>query len=127
MKLFYSILVFFAASTLGAAPAATPAPAISLNTSVVEWHKCSNDNGLTTYWSRIEGSQVIAFKGKGVVNAPMEKVASVILDPTRGTEWISDLVESKIVHPISGTEFIEYDHAGIPFPFDSVVSDRDFV
>jgi hypothetical protein len=94
---------------------------------VVQWNKCSNDNGLTTYWSKVEGSQVIAFKGKGIVNAPIEKVASVIIDTTRGTEWISSLVESKVVRAISDAEFIEYDHVGIPFPFDSVISDRDFV
>jgi len=108
-----------------AGPTATPV--ISLSSSVVQWNKCSNDNGLTTYWSKVEGSQVIAFKGKGVVNAPIQTVASVIIDTTRGTEWISSLVESKVVRPISDAEFIEYDHVGIPFPFDSVISDRDFV
>jgi hypothetical protein len=107
----------------------TPNPTVpvSLSSSVVQWNKCSNDNGLTTYWSKVDGSQVIAFRGEGIVNAPMEKVASVIIDTTRGAEWINSLVESKVIRPISDTEFIEYDHVGIPFPFDSVISDRDFV
>jgi len=109
--------------------AVTPNPTVpvSLSSSVVQWNKCSNDNGLTTYWSKLEGSQVIAFRGEGIVNAPMEKVASIIIDTTRGAEWINSLVESKVIRPISNTEFIEYDHVGIPFPFDSVISDRDFV
>jgi hypothetical protein len=115
----------------GAGPSSTvtPGPTItaSLSSSVVQWNKCSNDNGLTTYWSKVEGSQVIAFRGEGIVNAPMEKVASIIIDTTRGAEWINSLVESKVIRPISDTEFIEYDHVGIPFPFDSVISDRDFV
>ncbi len=131
MKNPWKLLVLWCvASSLGAAtvpPSPSPTATISLGSSVVEWHKCSNDNGLTTYWSKVEGSQVIAFKGKGVVNVPIEKVASVIIDTTRGTEWISSLVESKVVRAISDTEFIEYDHVGIPFPFDSVISDRDFV
>lgn len=131
MKNFWKFLVLCCVtSSLGAAaapPSSNPTPAISLSSSAVEWHKCSNDNGLTTYWSRVEGSQVIAFRGKGLVNAPIEKVASVIIDTTRGAEWISSLVESKVVRNISSTEFIEYDHVGIPFPFDSVISDRDFV
>jgi len=70
---------------------------------------------------------VIAFRGEGVVNGPMEKIASIIIDYTRGTEWINSLVESKAVRNISDTEFIEYDHVSIPFPFSAVISDRDFV
>jgi len=113
----------------GSSTTVTPSPTVpvSLSSSVVQWNKCSNDNGLTTYWSKVEGSQVIAFRGEGIVNAPMEKVASIIIDTTRGAEWINSLVESKVIRPISDTEFIEYDHVGIPFPFDSVISDRDFV
>jgi hypothetical protein len=123
--------IFFIPTLIFAAPPAvvTPSPTIpvSLSSSVVQWNKCSNDNGLTTYWSKVDGSQVIAFRGEGIVNAPMEKVASIIIDTTRGAEWINSLVESKVIRPISDTEFIEYDHVGIPFPFDSVISDRDFV
>lgn len=91
------------------------------------WQKSCNTAGLTIYWSKVDGSQVIAFKGEGIVEAPVEKVASIIIDTTRATEWIDSLVASKVVRNISPTEFIEYDHVGIPFPFDTVMSDRDFV
>jgi hypothetical protein len=105
----------------------TPTVAVSLSDSMVQWNQCSNDNGLTTYWANMKGSQVIAFRGEGIVDAPMEKVASIIIDTTRGAEWIDSLVLSKVIQNISDTEFIEYDHVGIPFPFDQVISDRDFV
>jgi hypothetical protein len=125
-KTLAAVLIFsFTASAFTASSG--PTPAASLSSSVVQWNKCSNDNGLTTYWSKVEGNEVIAFKGKGLVNAPMEKVASVLIDPTRGTEWMNSLAGSKVVRTISEHEFIEYDHAGIPFPFDSIISDRDFV
>ncbi len=91
------------------------------------WQKSCETDGLTVYWSKVEGSQVIAFKGNGIVDEPLPKVASVIVDTTRGTEWIDSLVASKVVRPLNPTEFIEYDHVGIPFPFDTVMSDRDFV
>ena len=91
------------------------------------WQKSCNTEGLTIYWSKVDGSKVIAFKGEGIVDAPVEKVASIIIDTTRATEWIDSLVASKVVRNISPTEFIEYDHVGIPFPFDTVMSDRDFV
>jgi hypothetical protein len=124
--LFLSLILSSSVLSLWAA-SSNPTPALSLASSVVQWNKCSNDNGLTTYWSKVEGNEVIAFKGKGLVNAPIEKVASVLIDTTRGTEWVNSLAESKVVRTISEHEFIEYDHAGIPFPFDSVISDRDFV
>lgn len=87
------------------------------------WQKNCATNGITIYWSKVEGSQVIAFKGDGIVDAPIEKVASVMIDTTRGTEWIDSLLESRVVRPISATEFIEYDHVGTPF----IMANRDFI
>jgi len=105
----------------------TTTPGPSLQESNFHWQKSCNTQGLTIYWSKVEGSQVIAFRGEGIVDAPLEKVASIIIDTTRGTEWIDSLVSSKVVKKISADEFIEYDHVGIPFPFDTLMSDRDFV
>ena len=124
-----TVLVFQSTLQMGQSQTVTPTPtvAVSLSDSVVQWNQCSNDNGLTTYWANVKGSQVIAFRGEGIVDAPMEKVASIIIDTTRGAEWINSLVLSKVVRNISDTEFIEYDHVGIPFPFDQVISDRDFI
>ena len=99
----------------------------SVNESKFSWKKSCNTEGLTIYWSKVEGSEVIAFRGEGIVDAPIEKVASIILDASRGTEWIDSLVSSKVVRDVSPTEFIEYDHVGIAFPFDQLMSDRDFV
>src|SRR5271168_4476204 len=110
MKQFWMVFLFlsFIPALVLAGPLTmiTPSPTVpvSLSSSVVQWNKCSNDNGLTTYWSKVEGSQVIAFKGKGVVNVPIDKVASVIIDTSRGTGWISSLVESKVVRPVSDDE-----------------------
>jgi hypothetical protein len=110
---------------------ATPQSEADLAATVKEsnyhWQKSCNTAGLTIYWSKVDGSQVIAFKGEGIVEAPVEKVASIIIDTTRATEWIDSLVASKVVRNLSPTEFIEYDHVGIPFPFDTLMSDRDFV
>ena len=124
-----TVLIFYSTLQAAQSQTVTPSPTavVSLSDSVVKWNQCSNDNGLTTYWANVQGSQVIAFRGEGIVDAPMEKVASIIIDTTRGAEWINSLVLSKVVRNISDTEFIEYDHVGIPFPFDQVISDRDFI
>jgi hypothetical protein len=98
-------------------------PVSSLKEMVFQWKKCSNSNGLNLYWSKVEGSPIIAFRGEGIVDAPIEKVASIIIDTTRGTEWIDSLLESRVVRDISPTEFVEYDHVGTPF----IMANRDFV
>ena len=133
MRLFILTLVVAGALVPGSWGAAMAVPAkaepnpATFPAESYHWQKSCNTDGLTIYWSKVEGSQVIAFKGEGIVDAPLEKVASIIIDYTRGTEWIDSLVASNAVRKISPTEFIEYDHVGIPFPFDTIMSDRDFV
>jgi hypothetical protein len=106
--------------------AASSSPVTAKDT-VYNWQKSCDTDGLAIYWSKVEGSEVIALKGAGIVDEPLDKVASVIVDTTRGTEWIDSLVSSKVIRNLNDTEFNEYDHVGIPFPFDTVISDRDFV
>jgi hypothetical protein len=131
MKLSLLIAVLlFTGLPLAYAQGAPPSDAdlaATVKESNYHWQKSCNTAGLTIYWSKVDGSQVIAFKGEGIVEAPVEKVASIIIDTTRATEWIDSLVASKVVRNVSPTEFIEYDHVGIPFPFDTLMSDRDFV
>ncbi len=99
---------------------------VSINQKYI-WHKSANADGISVYWSKAAGNPVVAFKGEGIVDAPLEKVASVITDTSRGTEWIDKLVESRILRSISPSEFIEYDHMGVPVPLTAVIKDRDFV
>lgn len=116
----------------------TPTPAITSITQAVtelsavpesayQWRQTSDSNGIRLYSSKVSGTEILALKGDGMVEAPIAKVASVIVDTTRGTEWIDSLVESKVLRNLNPFEFSEYDHMGIPFPFDQFISDRDFV
>ena len=130
MKRFIPIILFaFCPPQAWCEPVQKPKEnsAPSLKEMVFKWKESSHSDGLTLYWSKVDGSQVIAFKGEGIVDAPIEKVASIIVDTTRATEWIDSLVSSKVVRNLSPAEFFEYDHVGISFPFDTVMSDRDFV
>jgi len=67
---------------------------------------------------------VVSFKGEGDIPAPIERVASVIFDTTRATEWVSDLAESKIVKWTSKDEYVEYDRIKTP---PVIMKDREFV
>lgn len=88
------------------------------------WERISDKNGITIYRREVPGSDVIAFKGDGVVNAPLVRVASVMFDTARSTEWIDSLAEARVVRRISDLEYVEYDHFSTP---PIVMKDRDFV
>jgi hypothetical protein len=98
------------------APVAPPEPAVA-------WEKIGDDEGIAIYRREVPGSPVIAFKGEGVINASILRVASILVDSSRATEWVDSLVEARTLRHVSETEYIEYDHVGTPF----VMKDRDFV
>jgi START domain len=87
------------------------------------WEKIGDDDGITVYRREIPGSPIIAFKGEGDVSASILRVASVLVDTSRATEWIDSLTEARVLKQISEDEYIEYDHVSTPF----VLKDRDFV
>jgi hypothetical protein len=87
------------------------------------WTKIDDADGITIYRRDVPGSNVIAFKAEGLVRAPLVRVASVVLDTSRASEWIEGLAEAHIVRWISDREYVEYDHFKTPF----VLKDRDFV
>jgi hypothetical protein len=83
----------------------------------------NNDDGIETFRREVPGSDIIALKGHGGVDAPAWKVAAVILGTSRAQEWVDSLVSSKVIRMISPISYIEYNHIGTPF----IMKDRDFV
>lgn len=88
-----------------------------------KWEKVTSKAGINVFKKEIEGSPVIAFKGDGVIDAPILRVASVLVDASRNKEWMDRVVESEIVEVKSPTERVQYSHIKTPTPLD----DRDFV
>ena len=87
------------------------------------WQKVKTKDGIDVFKREIPGKPVLAFKGIGIINAPISLVATVIFDATRGTEWVEDLTETRVLRWVGKDDYIEYDHVGTPF----VMKDRDFV
>jgi START domain-containing protein len=111
------------ASEAAATPPAAPAAAAPAPAAPVAWEKIGDDDGVAVYKRDVPGSPLVAFKGEGVVNASILRVASVLVDSKRATEWIDRLVEARDIRMISETESIHYDHVATPI----VMKDRDFV
>jgi hypothetical protein len=103
-------------------PAAPPAPAAPA-APAEGWEKIDDDDGITVFRREIAGSPVIAFKGIGVVNAPIARVVAVITDTPRSTEWMDSTSEARVVRKVSPLEQIVYTHIATPV----VMKDRDFV
>jgi hypothetical protein len=96
------------------APAAPPPPA---------WERIREVDGIVVDRREVPGSPVIAFRGEGVVKAPLVRVAAVITDVSRSTEWVDSVSESRELRRISDTESISYSRIKSP----PLIADRDFV
>lgn len=88
------------------------------------WELTSSGDGITTYKRDVPGSDIIALRGVGTIAAPIARVASVLLDYTRATEWVDDLELVRVIRWLGPAEFIEYDRLGTP---PIIMKDRDFV
>ena len=89
----------------------------------MRWEKLHEKDGIVVSRSTVAGARVVAFKGEGRVDAPLLKVAHVVIDPARGTEWVDSLTESRKVRTTGPFEFVEYDRFAMPL----FVKDRDLV
>jgi hypothetical protein len=89
-----------------------------------EWYTVdSTTDGIEILRKEVGDSTLVAFRGIGVVEAPLTLVATVIFDTNRRLEWIEGLDDSKIIRWGDEDSFIEYDHIDMPI----FMKDRDFV
>lgn len=92
--------------------------------SATDWQLVSDDDGIQVFSRKVEGSDVVAFKGQAEIDAPVSKVVSVLSDTAHKKDWVAKLVEARDLKISSPFERVEYNHTASGFPF---VSDRDFV
>ena len=85
-----------------------------------------NERGGVTVWKKaVTGSRIFAFRGFKRLNAPIEKVAWVLLnnDVMRRKRWIDMLDEFWVIEQPSSQSVVAYGSYAMPFPFE----DRDIV
>jgi len=89
-----------------------------------EWNTVDRTtDGIQVLRKEVGDSTLVAFRGIGIVEAPLPLVATVILDTSRRLEWIEGLDDSRIIRWGDNDSFIEYDHIDMPI----FMNDRDFV
>ena len=87
------------------------------------WTLVGTENGITIYKHDVSNSGIVALKGQGRVDAPAWKVASVLLDTNRASEWVDSLKESRVVRHLTSNTYVEYNHLHLPL----ILKDREFV
>jgi hypothetical protein len=97
--------------------------AVALKDGGAGWELVDKGKEMVLYEREVPGSDVIAFKGVGVLEAPLARVASIILDVEHAHEWVDSMEESKLLKRLSPLEYVAYSHIGTPF----VMKDREFV
>ena len=96
---------------------------LSAGASGEKWELVGTKDGIVTYRREVAGSEVIAIRGEAVVEAPILRVASVLMDTTRLTQWMDRVAEARRIRTTDPRHYVEYERATTPFP----LTDRDFV
>src|ERR1700728_4439767 len=76
----------------------------------VSWEKLDESDGISVFRKEVEGSPIVAFRGEGIIDAPLSRVADVLTDVTHEKEWVDHLERAYIVRQISPDERIEYSY-----------------
>lgn len=106
--------------TLGALGALTTFAEDALG---AEWEKIDDEHGIEVFKKDLPSSALHAFRGKGVVQAPMGKLIWVMGDNVHRTEWVDRLKKSVILQQEDAYSSIVYQHFATP----ALVAERDFV
>ena len=79
-----------------------------------DWKTVTSEHGVEISKRTVPGSDVVAMKGVGTIDAPLWKIASILLDTRRAPEWADSLKESRVLRRLGPTSYIEYNHIRLP-------------
>lgn len=89
-----------------------------------DWEQLSDADGIQTFRKVVPGSPLVAFKGQGLIEAPVAKVAQIIMDVQRSHEWVDHVDDDKLVERRGDLEYRVYTRVSTP---PIIMRDRDFV
>lgn len=90
----------------------------------IPWSIISDSDGIKTYRKEIPGTEVFPLKGETILDAPIDKVLTLMLDDDRAPEWIDLLADIKLVKTYSASRYTLLYEMDSPFPI--FVKKRDF-
>lgn len=87
-----------------------------------EWDLLRDDDGIQTYRRTLPDRGAAAIRAVAMVDAPIAKVATVIVDTSRRVEWFPGLAEARVVREIGSGGRLEYWRMRMPIGF----AEREF-
>lgn len=99
-------------------------PASAEKAAEAEWEELFEDAGITVWQREIPNSSLVEFRGRGIIESPIEKILAVLRNDTRKTEWMKNCVDARTIVLKSASKGIIYNRTGSPAFF---ISDRDIV
>ena len=89
------------------------------------WSIIGDSEGIQTYRKEVHGSEVFPLKGVTILNAPIAKILTLMLDDNRALEWIDLLTEIKLIKTYSDRRYTLLYEMDSPLPL--FVKKRDFL
>jgi len=96
---------------------------IQLRTDTGKWKLIEVANGISTYEKITNGGEIVAFRGEILIQAPLKKVATILVNQSLQKYWVDAYVEGKNVSEKNEFEYVQYSQTKVPWPFQN----RDFV
>lgn len=87
------------------------------------WEAILNKDGIEVHRRQVEGSKLLEFRGRGLVNAPLPRLLAVLQDADRRIEWNDRCTDSRLIQQVTPRIQISYNRTQAPWP----VADRDAV
>jgi len=88
-----------------------------------KWIPNSEQDGITTFLHEPRPATGIAFRGEGLVDAPLAAVVTAMTDVERVAQWMPDTIELRVVKILPNADRLVLDRASMPFPFKN----RDYL
>ncbi len=89
-----------------------------------KWELMGEGDGVTSFSKAIPGSDIVAFRGDTIVDAPAGQIATVLMESSQKQEWVYRVAEAYTIKELTPWSRIEYNHTkGYPV----ILNDRDFV
>ena len=87
------------------------------------WEQIDDDQGIVVFKKDLPSTPLHAFRGRGLIEAPMGKLIWVMGDNSHRTEWVDRLKKSVILEQEDAYSSIVYQQFSTP----ALVAERDFV
>jgi hypothetical protein len=84
-----------------------------------EWKEVKNDEGITVYTKKVEGSDFKAFKSTAVIKADLSSFVALILDVDGLENWGYKLKRTELLERHGDTLQVYFAEAKAPFPYSN--------